>query len=77
MSVPAAPTQPSKPVAKTRRQTGSLLQYTIRKAGQSLITVIIVITIVFLLMRLLPMEGYIGEGYDKLDPEQQIGRAHV
>lgn len=71
MSNPATPTQPSRPMVKTRPQTGSLLDYTIRKAGQSLITVLIVITVVFLLMRLLPLEGYIGEGYDKMDPEQR------
>ena len=63
-------TQPRQPVA-TRRQTGSLLNYTLKKAGQSLITVLIVITVVFLLMRMLPMEGYFGDGYDKLDPAQR------
>lgn len=54
-----------------RKQTSSLLQYTILKAGQSLITVLIVLTLVFLLMRLLPMEGYFGDGYDKLDFAQR------
>ncbi len=71
MSVYATPTQPDRPRLGVRRKTDSLLSYTIRKIGQSLVTVFIVITVVFLLMRLLPMEGYIGEGYDKLDPEQR------
>lgn len=34
-------------------------------------TVFIVITVVFLLMRLLPFEGYFAESYDKLTPEQR------
>jgi oligopeptide transport system permease protein len=35
------------------------------------VTVFIVITVVFLLMRLLPVEGYFEENYDKLDPDQR------
>jgi len=35
------------------------------------VTVFIVITVVFLLMRLLPFEGYFAESYDKLTPEQR------
>ena len=71
MSVPATHLQPNQPGAKTQRQTGNLLSYSLKKVGQSLITVIIVITLVFLLMRMMPLEGYIGDGYDKLDPEQR------
>src|SRR5690554_1439350 len=48
-----------------------MLKYSIRRLLQSLVTVFIVITLVFLLMRLLPEEGYFGDGYDKLTPEQR------
>lgn len=71
MSVYATPTQPGQPVTSKRRPTDTLLGYALKKAGQSLITVFVVITLVFLLMRLLPVEGYFGDGYDKLDPEQR------
>jgi oligopeptide transport system permease protein len=60
-----------RPRAAPRRPTQSLLAYTVKRAGQSLITVLIVITVVFLLMRLMPEEGYFGDGYDKLAPEQR------
>ncbi len=48
-----------------------MLKYSIKRICQSLITVFIVVTLVFLLMRLLPVEGYFGDGYDKLTVEQQ------
>ncbi|HHT85557.1 MAG: ABC transporter permease [Bacillota bacterium] len=48
-----------------------MLKYSIKRLLQSLVTVFIVITLVFLLMRLLPEEGYFGDGYDKLTPEQR------
>lgn len=48
-----------------------MFKYSMKRLGQSLITVFIVITVVFLLMRLLPIEGYFGDGYDKLEPEQR------
>ena len=48
-----------------------MLKYSIRRILQSLVTVFIVITVVFLLMRLLPVEGYFTERVDKLTPEQQ------
>ncbi|GAB1456173.1 ABC transporter permease [Spirochaetota bacterium] len=38
---------------------------------QSLITLFIVVSVVFLLMRLLPVEGYFGDGYDKLSDSQR------
>ena len=34
-------------------------------------TVLIVITVVFMLMRLLPLEGYFGDDYDRLDQAQR------
>ena len=48
-----------------------MLGYTLKRILQSLITLLIVITIVFLLMRLMPEEGYFGEGYEKLDESQE------
>ena len=54
-----------------RKPISSLLGYSIRRAWQSIITVLIVITVVFLLMRLLPMEGYFGAEYDRLDQSQR------
>ena len=48
-----------------------MLRYTLRRLWQSAVTVFIVITVVFLLMRLLPVEGYFEENYDKLDPDQR------
>lgn len=48
-----------------------MLKYTIKRLTQSLLTLFIVITVVFLLMRLLPEEGYFGTGYDKLDANQR------
>lgn len=38
---------------------------------QSLVTLFIVVSVVFLLMRLLPIEGYFGDGYDKLSESQR------
>ncbi|HEY9053563.1 MAG TPA: ABC transporter permease [Rectinemataceae bacterium] len=46
-------------------------RYALKRLGQSLVTLFIVVSLVFLLMRLLPMEGYFGDGYDKLSPEQR------
>lgn len=48
-----------------------MLKYTLKRLAQSLVTVFIVISAVFLLMRLLPMEGYFGDGYDKLSESQR------
>ncbi|HHY12523.1 MAG TPA: ABC transporter permease [Firmicutes bacterium] len=48
-----------------------MLKYSFKRLSQSLVTVFIVVTLVFLLMRLLPVEGYFGDGYDKLTPEQR------
>ena len=48
-----------------------MLRYTLKRLWQSAVTVFIVITVVFLLMRLLPAEGYFEENYDKLTPEQR------
>ena len=42
----------------------------LKRLAQSVVTLLIVVTTVFLLMRLLPVEGYLGERYDKLTVEQ-------
>ncbi len=49
-----------------------MFRYILKRFGQSLVTLFIVVSLVFLLMRLLPLEGYFGDGYDKLSEEQRI-----
>lgn len=44
-----------------------MLKYSLKRLGKSIITLFIVISIVFLFMRLMPEEGYFGQGYEKLD----------
>ncbi|WFA09401.1 ABC transporter permease [Tissierella sp. Yu-01] len=48
-----------------------MLRYSIKRLIQSVCTLLIVVTIVFLLMRLMPEEGYFGANYEKLDYEQK------
>jgi len=48
-----------------------MIRYTLRRLWQSTVTVFIVLTAVFLLMRLLPVEGYFKDAYDKMQPEQR------
>jgi oligopeptide transport system permease protein len=48
-----------------------MVKYALRRLWQSLVTVLIVLTLVFLLMRLLPIEGYFADNYDKMTPEQR------
>lgn len=48
-----------------------MLKYSIKRLLQSLVTLFIVITIVFLLMRLMPEEGYFGDSFEKLDEQQK------
>lgn len=48
-----------------------MLRYLIKRFLYSLFTLFVVVTIVFVLMRLMPIEGFLGEGFDKLDPRQQ------
>ncbi len=49
----------------------NMLKYTLKRLFQSLVTLFIVVTVVFLLMRLMPEEGYFGQGYEKLDEVQR------
>jgi oligopeptide transport system permease protein len=48
-----------------------MASYVLKRLAQSAVTLFIVVTAVFLLMRLLPVEGYLGERYDKLSAEQR------
>ena len=48
-----------------------MLRYSLKRLAQSLATLFIILTIVFLLMRLMPEEGYFGQAYEKLDPAQR------
>jgi len=49
-----------------------MLRYSLRRLGQSIVTVFIIVTLVFLLMRLLPVEGYFADNYDKMTPEMRL-----
>ncbi|BEP28646.1 ABC transporter permease [Helicovermis profundi] len=49
-----------------------MFKYIINRFLRSLLTLFVVITVVFLLMRMMPEEGYFGkEGTDKLDAKQK------
>jgi len=48
-----------------------MLKYSLKRLLQSLVTLFIIVTIVFFLMRLLPEEGYFGTSYEKLDEQQK------
>ena len=48
-----------------------MILYILKKLLQSIITLFIVLTIVFFLLRLMPEEGYFGENYEKLDEIQK------
>lgn len=46
-----------------------MLKYTVKRLLQSLVTVFIIVVAVFMLMRLMPVEGYFGDEFTKLSPE--------
>lgn len=48
-----------------------MFKYSIKRLLQSLVTLFIIVTLVFLLMRLMPEEGYFGDSYEKLDEVQK------
>lgn len=50
------------------------MKYYLSRLLRSFVTLIIVVTVVFLLMRLMPVEGYFGSSYDKLDEAQKIAK---
>ena len=48
-----------------------MLRYSLKRLAQSMVTLFIIITVVFLLLRLMPEEGYFGQAYEKLDEAQR------
>lgn len=48
-----------------------MIKYLFKRLGQSIITLIVIITIVFLLLRLMPEEGYLGTNADKMSTTQK------
>ncbi|MGE7665331.1 ABC transporter permease [Ureibacillus composti] len=48
-----------------------MLKYIGKRLLQSVFTLFVIVTIVFLLLRLMPEEGYLGAAADKMSPEQQ------
>lgn len=48
-----------------------MLKYCTKRFLQSLLTLFIVVTVVFVLMRFMPIEGFLGPRYEKMDPEQR------
>lgn len=46
-----------------------MLKYTLKRLGRSVITLIIIITVVFILLRFMPIEGYFLN-YEKMTPTQ-------
>ncbi len=49
-----------------------MLKYALKRLSQSIVTLFLVVTLVFLLMRLLPVEGYFGARSDKLTEAQRV-----
>lgn len=47
-----------------------MLKYICKRLLQSCATLVVVATVVFLMLRLMPEEGYFAEGYDKMDEAQ-------
>lgn len=47
-----------------------MLRFVLKRVVQAILTLFIVATSVFLLLRLMPEEGYFAEGYDRMDREQ-------
>ena len=50
------------------------MKYIVKRLFRSLLTLMIVVTVVFLLMRMMPVEGYFGASFDKLDEGQKIAK---
>ena len=48
-----------------------MLRYIARRFLQSLLTLFVVVTVVFVLMRFMPIEGFLGPRYEKMDPGQR------
>lgn len=50
------------------------MKYILTRLSRSLLTLAIVVTVVFLLMRMMPIEGYFGASFDKLDEAQKMAK---
>ena len=48
-----------------------MLKYIAKRLVQSVITLFIIITIIFCLLRMMPEEGYLGANYDKMSEVQR------
>lgn len=48
-----------------------MIKYSIKRLIQSIFTLFIIVTVVFLLLRLMPEDGYLGSNADKLDYAQK------
>lgn len=48
-----------------------MLKYVAKRLGQAVLTLFIIITIIFCLLRLMPEEGYLGANYDKMSDIQR------
>jgi oligopeptide transport system permease protein len=48
-----------------------MIKYLFKRLGQSIFTLVIIITVVFLLLRLMPEEGYLGTNADKMSDVQK------
>lgn len=48
-----------------------MFRYTIKRLAQSVVTLFLIVTVVFLLLRLMPVEGYFDENYEKMDESQR------
>lgn len=48
-----------------------MVKYICKRLGQSILTLFIIITVVFLLLRLMPEEGYLGTNADKMSDTQK------
>ena len=48
-----------------------MLKYVAKRLGQAVLTLFIIITIIFCLLRMMPEEGYLGANYDKMSEVQR------
>lgn len=48
-----------------------MIKYLLKRLAQSMLTLIIIITIVFMMLRLMPEEGYLGSNADKMSSVQK------
>ncbi len=46
-----------------------MLTYTLKRLGGALLSLVVIVTTIFVLLRMMPIEGYLGANWDKLSPE--------